>query len=379
MKVAIVHDWLTGMRGGEKCLEVFVRLFPQADLYTLLHIKNSVSPEIENRKIEVSFLQNLPFIQSRYRYYLPLMPFAISSFDLRGYDLVLSSSHCVAKAVRVSPKTLHVCYCHTPMRYIWDQFDQYFARPGSPKLTSLVMKLIAPSLRRWDVRMNRHVDFFIANSQHVQKRIRKYYGRESKVIYPPVDTEYFKPQEKESGDFFLILSAFAPYKRVDLAVEAFNKLGYPLVVIGTGQDEERLRRLANKNIQFKGWLEAEEIRSYLGRCRALIFPGEEDFGITPVEAQAMGRPIIAYGKGGALETVVAGSGEAIGEPLTRSATGVFFNEPTVNALVQAVSHFETIESSFDPDLIRQHAQKFDTGIFADHIKKFIDQQLSIAT
>jgi glycosyltransferase involved in cell wall biosynthesis len=379
MKVAIVHDWLTGMRGGEKCLEVFVRLFPQADLYTLLHVKNSVSPEIENRKIKVSFLQNLPFIQSRYRYYLPLMPFAISGFDLRDYDLVLSSSHCVAKAVRVSPKTLHVCYCHTPMRYIWDQFDQYFARPGSPKLTSLVMKLIAPSLRRWDVRMNRHVDFFIANSQHVQKRIKKYYERESSVIYPPVDTDYFKPQGKEKGDFFLILSAFAPYKRVDLAVEAFNKLGYPLVVIGTGQDEERLRRLANKNIQFKGWLEAEEIRSYLGRCRALIFPGEEDFGITPVEAQAMGRPVIAYGKGGALETVVTSSGRVDGEPLSRSATGVFFDEPTVNALVQAVSHFETIESSFDPDLIRQHAQKFDTGIFADHIKKFIDQQLSTST
>jgi len=194
-----------------------------------------------------------------------------------------------------------------------------------------------------------------------------------------VDTEYFKPQEKESGDFFLILSAFAPYKRVDLAVEAFNKLGYPLVVIGTGQDEERLRRLANKNIQFKGWLDAEEIRSYLGRCRALIFPGEEDFGITPVEAQAMGRPVIAYGKGGALETVVASSGRVVGEPLSRSATGVFFDEPTVNALVQAVSYFETIESSFDPDLIRQHAQKFDTSIFADHIKKFIDQQLSTST
>ncbi len=378
MKVAIVHDWLTGMRGGEKCLEVFVRLFPQADLYTLLHIKGSVSPEIEDRKIAVSFLQNLPFVQSKYRYYLPLMPFAISGFDLRDYDLVLSSSHCVAKAVRVSPKALHICYCHTPMRYIWDQFDQYFGQPGSPKMASMAMKIIAPALRRWDVRMNRHVDFFIANSEHVQKRIKKYYDRESTVIYPPVDTEYFKPQGLVKGDFFLILSAFAPYKRVDLAVEAFNKLGYPLVIIGTGQDEDRLRRLAKENIQFKGWLEPDEIRSYLERCRALIFPGEEDFGITPVEAQAMGRPVIAFGKGGVLETVVSSFGSTVEDSFNSQepATGVFFNEPTAEALMQAVAHFETIESSFDPNSIRQKAQNFDTKIFSDRIKKFIDQQLS---
>lgn len=371
MKVAIVHDWLTGMRGGEKCLEEFVRLFPQADLYTLLHIKSSVSKEIENRKIIVSFLQKLPFVETKYRYYLPLMPFAISGFDLRGYDLVLSSSHCVAKAVRVSSGALHVCYCHTPMRYIWDQFDQYFNRPGSPKLASLIMKIIAPSLRRWDVRMNRHVDHFIANSKHVQKRIKKYYRRDSTVIYPPADTEFFKPQGEERENFFLILSAFAPYKRVDLAVEAFNELGYPLVVIGTGQDEQRLRNLAEKNIQFKGWLDASEIRSYLERCIALIFPGEEDFGITPVEAQAMGRPVIAYGKGGALETVVSNS-----ENLADPPTGVFFNEPTVKALVEAVAHFETIESSFDPSHIRQRAQGFDAKIFASRIKQFIDKQFS---
>lgn len=380
MKIAIVHDWLTGMRGGEKCLETFCRLYPDADLFTLLHLPGQVSPAIEALRIRTSFLQNLPLAKTHYRHFLPLMPFAIERFDLRGYDLVLSSSHCVAKGVKVPKGALHICYCYTPMRYIWDQYGQYFGDRNSSSPSALAMRLLAPSLRRWDVRSSRRVDRFIAISRHVQKRIEKHYGRESEVIYPPVDAQFYKPAGERPEDFFLIVSAFAPYKRIDLAVEAFNKLGYPLKIIGEGQTASRLRKIAGPHIQFLGRLSDAEVRSHYARCRAFVFPGEEDFGITPLEAQSMGRPVIAFARGGVLETVVpdrrtwtAESG--FPEEDASHPTGVFFHSAAPDALCSAVKYFETIQDRFDPERIRLHAQQFDSEVFSDRIRRFIGEQI----
>ena len=377
MKIAIVHDWLTGMRGGEKCLEVLCKLYPSADLFTLLHIPGKVSAVIESHRIRTSFIQNLPFAESKYRYYLPLMPFAIERFNLKGYDLILSSSHCVAKSIKPGTQSLHICYCHTPMRYIWDQFDQYFGGANCNGLTTAVMRSLRPWLQRWDVRTSRRVNNFIANSRHVQKRIKKYYGQEAKIIHPPVDTGFFTPQRnEEKADFFLIVSAFAPYKRIDIAVDAFNKLGLPFRVIGEGQDARRLKEMAKDNIRFEGWLDNSEIRSHFSRCRAFIFCGEEDFGITLLEAQAMGRPVIALGRGGALETVIPDSQSwkpetEIEKSATAQPTGVFFYEQTPEALMQAIQHFESIESQFDANAIRKHAEQFDVSVYTERMRSFI--------
>jgi glycosyltransferase involved in cell wall biosynthesis len=380
MKIAIVHDWLTGMRGGEKCLEVFCRLYPDADLFTLLHLPNKVSSVIESHPIHTSFIQSLPLAETKYRYYLPLMPFAIEQFDFSGYDLILSSSHCVAKGVKPGPNGLHICYCHTPMRYIWDQFDQYFGREFSGKVPAIVMQILRPWLQRWDVRTSGRVNHFIANSRHVQARIRKYYHREAAVIHPPVDTEMFAPSSDEIEDYFLIVSAFAPYKRVDLAVEAFNELGYPFVVIGSGQEAGSLRKVAGPNIRFEGWLDNTAIRSHYARCRAFVFCGEEDFGITLLEAQAMGRPVIALGRGGALETVIPDRQTwrpetGIAEHKTSQPTGVFFYEQTPTAIMQAIQHFDSVESQFHPEAIRRHAVRFDVAVYTDQIRNFIEQHL----
>jgi len=380
MKIAIVHDWLTGMRGGEKCLEVFCELYPSADLFTLFHIPGSVSPVIESHPIYTSFIQNLPFVKMNYRYYLPLMPFAIERFNFAGYDLILSSSHCVAKGVKPGPKSLHICYCHTPMRYIWDQFDQYFGRDTSGLISKTAMRILRPWLQNWDIRTSRRVDYFIANSCHVQNRINKYYGQDATVIHPPVDTGLFQPSDKERSNYFLIVSAFAPYKRLDLAVEAFNKLGYPFIIIGEGQCAEPLRRLARPNIQFEGWLDNSAIRSYYARCRAFVFCGEEDFGITLLEAQAMGRPVIALGRGGALETIIPDSQTwkpetGIAQNRTSYPTGVFYYEQTPEALIRAIQHFESVESQFDAQTIQKHAAQFDLVIYKDRIRNFIEERL----
>ena len=380
MKIAIVHDWLTGMRGGEKCLEVLCKLYPSADLYTLLHIPGSVSPSIESHSIHTSFIQNLPFVKSKYRYYLPLMPFAIESFDLREYDLILSSSHCVAKSVKPRPGSLHICYCHTPMRYIWDQFDQYFCRVKSGLIPWGIMKILRPWFQKWDSKTSCRVDYYIANSRHVQKRIKKYYLKEASIIHPPVDTKRFKPSGDKKKDYFLIVSAFAPYKRVDLAVEAFNKLGYPFVVVGEGQDADLLLRMANSNIRFEGWLDDMSIADRYAGCRAFVFCGEEDFGISLLEAQAMGRPVIALGRGGALETVIPDRKTwkpdiEIPENKTINPTGVFFYEQTSEDLIRAIQHFESVESQFDEEKIQEHAAQFDVAIYADRIKKFVEERL----
>ena len=382
MKIAIIHDWLTGMRGGEKCLEVLCKLYPSADIFTLLHIPGKVSPVIESHRIHTSFIQNLPFAESKYRYYLPLMPSAIEAFDLKEYDLILSSSHCVAKSVKPGPSNVHICYCHTPMRYIWDQFDQYFGKGKSSWFAATAIKFIRGWLQRWDVKTSRRVNHFIANSRHVQKRIKKYYNQEAAIIHPPVDTGLFTPDtSEEKEDYFLIVSAFAPYKRLDLAVNAFNQLNLPFFVIGEGQDAKRLKEMAKTNIHFEGWLDNSQIRSHFARCRAFIFSGEEDFGITLLEAQAMGRPVIALGRGGALETVVPDSQSwkpetGIDKIATSQPTGVFFYEQTPEALIKAIQHFKSIESQFDADAICTHAQKFNVSVYTERMKTFIEKKLA---
>jgi glycosyltransferase involved in cell wall biosynthesis len=361
-KVALVHDWLTGMRGGERCLEVFCELFPSADLYTLLHVPGSVSATIESRRIVTSFIQRLPQAERRYRHYLPLFPAAVRGFDLRGYDLVLSSSHAVAKSVRVPAGALHVCYCFTPMRYVWDLYDDYFG-PRSGLAARILMPPVAAWLRRWDRRTAAGVHQFVAISRFVADRIRRAYGRDADVIYPPVDVARFRVDEAP-GEFYLVVSALTPYKRVDLAVEACNRLGRRLVVVGTGPEDRRLRAMAGPTVELVGWRDDAETAELYARCRALLFPPLEDFGITPLEAMAAGRPVIAFGEGGALETVVP-PGE--GEP----PTGLFFAHQTAEDLVDAIRRFEASAHQFEPKALRRRAEAFDRPLFRERMHAYL--------
>ena len=362
-KVALVHDWLNGMRGGEKCLEVLCEIFPEAHLYTLFHQKGKLSPTIEAMDIRSSWLRRLPLVRRKYRYYLPLMPRAIESLDLRKYDLVISLSHCVAKGVCPREGAVHLCYCFTPMRYVWDMYEQYFGE-GRGGIASKVMPFFAKKLRRWDVTASDRVSRFIAISDHVRKRISRCYSRDADLIYPPVDCEKFQPSG-DAGDYYLIVSAFAPYKRVDIAVEAFRRSGRRLKIVGSGQNEAELRALSADNVEFLGWRSDEEIAKLYSGCRAFIFPGEEDFGITPLEAQACGRPVIAYRKGGALETVVAPD-----DFDGRKPTGLFFEEQSPEALNAAIEEFER-EDIFDPQAARENALRFDRSVFKEQMRNYI--------
>lgn len=363
--MALVHDWLTGMRGGERCLEVFCELFPEADLFTLLHVPGTVSRVIEERRITTSFIQRLPAADRHYRSFLPLFPRAVERFDLRGYDLVLSLSHCVAKGVRIPPGALHISYCFTPMRYVWDLYDEYFGQRAGG-FTRAVMPPVAVALRRWDRRTAAGVRHFVAISRFVADRIRRAWGRDSDVIYPPVDTARFTALESE-GEFYLVVSALAPYKRVDLAIEAASRLGRRLVVVGAGPEERRLRAMAGPTVEFLGSRSDEEVARLYARCRALIFPGLEDFGIVPLEAMASGRPVIAFGQGGVTETVIPPGGA--GPP-----TGLFFESQTVDALVDALRRFEADRSCFDPKALRARAEAFDRPIFKERIAAYIERR-----
>jgi glycosyltransferase involved in cell wall biosynthesis len=369
-KVALVHDWLTGMRGGERCLEVFGELFPAADLYTLLHVPGSVSPAIESRRIVTSFIQRLPQAERRYRHYLPLFPAAVRAFDLRGYDLVLSSSHAVAKSVRVPAGALHVCYCFTPMRYVWDLYDDYFG-PRSGLAARVLMPPVAAWLRRWDRRTAAGVGQFVAISRFVADRIRRAYGRDADVIYPPVDVSRFRVEEAP-GEFYLVVSALTPYKRVDLAVEACNRLGRRLLVVGSGPEERRLRALAGPTVELLGWRDDAQTAELYARCRALLFPPLEDFGITPLEAMAAGRPVIAFGEGGARETVVP-PGE--GEP----PTGLFFARQTVEDLVDAIQRLEASAHQFEPKALRRRAEAFDRPLFRERMHAYLRARVEGST
>jgi glycosyltransferase involved in cell wall biosynthesis len=363
MKVAIIHDWLTGMRGGEKCLEVFCELFPEADLYTLLYVPGSVSSDIERMPIKTSFIQKLPFAKKGYRRYLPLFPMAVESFNLKGYELILSCSHCVAKGIIPPPDALHISYVLSPMRYAWDMYPDYFGEKGHWGI-----RFFMHYLRMWDVSSSKRVDHFLSISRHVKSRIRKFYRRDAEIIHPPVDAGRFRLGDKK-GDFFLIVSSVAPYKRVDLAIEVFNRMGYRLKIVGSGSEEKRLKSMATSNVEFLGWQPDETVSKLYSECRALIFPGEEDFGIVPLEAMASGKPVIAYGRGGALETVVPYVMKDNVQEIP--PTGLFFDEQQVDSLIHAITQFEKIEAEFDPAAIRAHALQWDREIFKEKMKNRI--------
>jgi glycosyltransferase involved in cell wall biosynthesis len=365
-RVALVHDWLTGMRGGERCLEVVCELFPQAPLYTLLHVPGSVSPVIERRRIVTSFVQSLPRAASQYRRYLPLFPAAIRRFDLSGYDLVISLSHCAAKAVRRPPGALHVSYCFSPMRYVWDLYDDYFG-PRAGVVVRALMPPVAAALRRWDRRTD-GVDHFVAISEHIAERIGRVYGRSADVIYPPVETARFRPVARPD-DFYLVVSALVPYKRIDLAVAAASRLGRRLLVVGTGPEAPALRAAAGPSVEFLGWRSDAEVADLFARCRALLFPGVEDYGIVPLEAAAAGRPTIALARGGALETMVGLGRDGV------PPTAVFFHEQTEDALARAIAEFEAAEHRFDPAALRARALEFDTAVFKRRLGDYLDARL----
>ncbi len=358
-RIAIVHEWLTGMRGGEKCVEALCEVFPDATLFTLVHAPGSVSATIERMPIRTSFIQHLPKAIQKYRHYLPLFPTAVERFDMSGFDIVISSNHCVAKGVRTPSSTFHVCYCHTPMRYIWGMYDEYFGPGRAGLLTRMGMRTVRGYLRRWDVRTASNPDRFIANSEHVRCRIRDLYGRDSDVIYPPVETSALALSRSDDG-YFLMVTALVPYKRVDLAVEAFNRTGDRLIIVGSGPDAARLRKKAGPGIEFTGWLADHEVHGLYSGCKAVIFPGEEDFGIVPVEAMACGKPVVAFARGGALETV-------LDTPALK--TGILFQEQTVESLVAAVRICK--ERSFDPEQLRRFALGFDREIYKTRMKAYV--------
>lgn len=358
MKVALVHDWLNGMRGGEKILEVLCELFPDAVVHTLLLDRSRLSPAIRRMEIRTSALQRLPLHRSKYRYYLPLFPKLIERFDLRGFDLVLSTSHCVAKGSIPPPGALSVCYCLTPMRYVWYFGDEYFGSWGWKRA------LLGPAfsyLKRWDVATAGRVHRWIAISRTVASRVEKVYHRAAEVLYPPVDAGFFTPGGA-GGDCYLAVSALVPYKRLDVAVRAFNALRLPLLVVGEGPERRRLEALAGPSVRFLGWRTNEEIRDLYRGCRAFVFPGEEDFGITPLEAQACGRPVVAFGRGGATETVVPGE------------TGILFDRQEPEALAEAVLALEKARP--DPAAARRNAERFDRPRFAEEMRRRIERAVA---
>ena len=372
MKIAIVHDWLVGMRGGEKCLEAFCELFPDAELYTLVYDAEKVSPTIRRMKVHTSWLNGLPVIKNQFRYFLPLFPAAIEAFNLSNYDLILSSSHCVAKGI-FPHRALHLAYIHAPMRYVWDLHDAYF--PSGISFTRAAMSACRPYLQRWDVNSAGRVDHFIANSRNVAAKISRLYEKPAKVIYPPVDTKKFQIRSKQEP-YYLVVSALVPYKRIELAIAAFNDLKLPLKIAGDGPLRKSLERAAGQNIEFLGWVDDNSLAELYGSCQALIFPGEEDFGIVPLEAQASGRPIIGYGKGGLLETVIALDACAGVSTWQSGPTGILFPEQTTEGLVAAVELFERATDAFDPAKIKRHAAGFSRERFTGQIKEFIEARLN---
>ncbi|OGB66916.1 MAG: hypothetical protein A2Y94_02430 [Caldithrix sp. RBG_13_44_9] len=366
LKAALVHDWLTGLRGGEKVLDIFGQLFPEAPIFTLLYNRGSVSPSIEAHPVFTSFIDRLPGKKSKYRHYLPLFPLAIEQFNFKDFQLILSSSHCAAKGIITPPDALHISYVHTPMRYVWDMYHDYFGPEKVGWLTRKIIPWFAHYLRTWDVASSNRVDWFVANSRHVARRIKKYYGREAAVIYPPVDTARFQASHK-SGQYFLVVSALVPYKRTDLAIAAFNQMEERLVVVGNGPELPKLKKIARANIEFVDWQPPQNLADYYSECKALIFPGEEDFGIVPVEAMACGKPVIAYARGGALETVIDQNSE------TRlQSCGVYFHEQIITGLIQAVKKFTELQ--WDPEFIARHAGNFDKSIFQSKMTGFIQEK-----
>ena len=359
MKIALVHDWLIHMRGGEKVLESFAEVFPDATIYTLFSNRRKLSPSLQRMKIENSFLHYLPGIRSYYGWLLPILPFAIRTLRIKAADVVISSSHCVAKGVRIPKGAVHVCYCHTPMRYLWGFEAMYFEK--FPKWFLGILKPMLQWLRDWDIAASKQVNHFFCNSEAVGERIKKIYGRDATVIYPPVDAEFFKPNSAKAGkSYYLIVSALTPYKRVDLAIEAFNPGDRELMIAGEGPQFETYQRKARTSkIHFLGKVSDEKLRELYSHAQALIFPQEEDFGIVPLEAQACGTPVIAFARGGALESV---------------KEGVFFYEQSPEAIRRAVIEFEA--KKFEPGSLRRQALQFDKPQFKNKIRQAIQNAVS---
>jgi glycosyltransferase involved in cell wall biosynthesis len=356
MRVAIVHDYLNQYGGAERVLEVLHDLYPEAPIFTSIYDPARLPASYRRYDIRTSFMQRLPGVSRKHQAYLPCYPVAFESFDLSGYDLVISNSSAWCKGVITPPETLHVCYCLTPMRWAW-RYREYVEREGFGRLIRLGLPAAMTALRVWDVSSAQRVDRFLAISRAVASRIRKFYGREAEVIYPPVETGRFST-DRPPGDYYLIVSRLIPYKRVDLAVEAFSRLGLPLRIAGDGRDLVELRRRAAPNIQFLGRVSDAEVVELIQGCRAFLFPGEEDFGIAPVEAQAAGRPVVAFGAGGALDTVVDG------------LTGVHFTEQTAAALAAAVRRLESL--ALRPAAIAAHAAQFDTAVFRQRLTCYVE-------
>ncbi|MEW5901073.1 MAG: glycosyltransferase [Acidobacteriota bacterium] len=360
-RTALVHDWLTGQRGGEKVLEVLAEIFPHAPIFTLFHLPGSQIEAIEKRDIRTSFLQKFPFLEKRYRFYLPFFPLAAELFDLSEFDLVVSSSHCVAKGVIPRPDALHISYVHSPVRYAWNQYFAYFSPARLSFFTRLLIPPLIHRLRVWDESSSARVDHFVANSRNVARRIEKYYRRSAEVIPPPADTDFFGLAEKESEKTnFLIVSALVPYKRIEVAIETFNRSGEPLKIVGSGPDEKKLRKTARPNVVFLGPVSGTALRSLYQEAKALLLPGEEDFGITALEAQACGTPVIAYGRGGVLESVIPGQ------------TGLFFGELSAASLRDALDKFRGVE--FNKSVVRANAERFSRPAFRQKIAAYLEQK-----
>lgn len=365
MKTAIVHDWLVNYGGAERVVEQMLLLYPDADIYTLVYDEKKMGKIFPKEKVHTSSLQKIPMAEKLYTKFLSLMPKAFEEFELTGYDLVIASSSCCAKGVITSPTTPFIAYIHSPMRYAWDLYYDYLKNSG--RLTKFFMKRWMPDIRKWDYISSQRIDTLVANSSYIARRIKKFWNRDAAVVYPPVDTDRLSVSDEAAGDYFVVFSRFVPYKRIDLAISACARLNKKLIVIGSGSQEKELKLLAasckNADIKFTGRISDSEVKAYLQKCRALIFCAEEDFGIIPVEAQACGRPIIAFGKGGALETVV------------NEKTGVFFEEQSVESLVKAIEKFEKLdkENTFNPKKIREHAEKFS----AENFRKNLSEQIRL--
>lgn len=359
-RTALVHDWLTGFRGGEQVLLSLARMFPEAPIFTLLHVKGSLPQELESRRIHTSFIGKLPFAKRLYRHYLPLFPFAVRGLDVRSFDLVISSSHCVAKSVTPGPKARHICYSHTPMRYVWDRFDDYFGPARTGRLGSSVLRVMAEGLRAWDVATAHHVHDYIANSHTVAGRIAYFYGRNARVIEPPVDTDFFAPGPDDANepDYDLVVSALVPYKRIDLAIDAANLTGRKLLVVGNGPEEARLRARAGRSVEFLGPKNREGLLGLYQGCRALILPGVEDFGIVVAEALACGRPAVVNVQGGGAEIVNHGE------------FGQTFVEPSGEAVARALS--QLVPGRFSKLRLRNRAETFSRQKFEERFRAVVE-------
>ncbi len=369
IKIALVHDWLVTIAGAERVLAELISLYPEADLFAMVDFLSSDERKVlQHKRATTSIIQRLPFAKRKYRYYLPLMPLAVEQFDLSSYDLIISCSHAVAKGVITSPDQVHICYCHSPMRYAWDLQHQYLKEAGLQKgIASACTRLLLHYMRLWDSRTANSVDYFIANSRFIASRIHKIYRRQSTVIYPPVDVEFFDLCV-DKQDYYLTASRLVPYKKVSLIVEAFSSMpDKRLIVVGDGPEMETCKKFAKSNVQLLGYQANDELKALYQKAKAFVFAANEDFGIAPVEAQACGTPVIAYGKGGALETV---SGLNSNHP-----TGLFFPEQTICSIVDAVHRFEAESKVFDPGSCRDKALEFSSKVFLKKFDHFVQQAM----